>query len=216
MIYISSMIIPTIISIILFIGIKEKKSVYDLFINGARDGIKVAFKLFPTLIGIFLAIYMLRSSGLIDFICNILEMIIPVVPHMVHMHIIPTLLKTVENAHYSNKPIMIYTLLRFIQIAPFDVLREFLTPDILSTIALYYDDPQTKRNSSQFASQVILDIIQRPDDAESIILEMVLNSDIPPALEDYIEEAEDLEDDDAEDNFNDILMSFLLKFKNSE
>jgi len=73
MIYISSMIIPTIISIILFIGIKEKKSVYDLFINGARDGIKVVFKLFPTLIGIFLAIYMLRSSGLIDFICNILS-----------------------------------------------------------------------------------------------------------------------------------------------
>ena len=71
MIYISSMIIPTIISIILFIGIKEKKSVYDLFINGARDGIKVVFKLFPTLIGIFLAIYMLRSSGLINFICNI-------------------------------------------------------------------------------------------------------------------------------------------------
>ena len=73
MIYISSLIIPTIISVILFVGIKEKKLVYDLFINGARDGIKVVFKLFPTLIGIFLAIYMLRSSGLIDFICNILS-----------------------------------------------------------------------------------------------------------------------------------------------
>ena len=73
MIYISSIIIPTIISIILLVGLKEKKYVYDLFINGARDGIKVVFKLFPTLIGIFLAIYMLRSSGLIDFICNILS-----------------------------------------------------------------------------------------------------------------------------------------------
>ena len=73
MIYISSLIIPTIISVILFVGIKEKKLVYDLFINGAKDGAKVVFKLFPTLIGIFLAIYMLRSSGLIDFICNILS-----------------------------------------------------------------------------------------------------------------------------------------------
>ena len=68
----STFAISGFISIILFIGLKEKKSVYDLFINGARDGIKVVFKLFPTLIGIFLAIYMLRSSGLIDFICNIL------------------------------------------------------------------------------------------------------------------------------------------------
>ena len=73
MIYISAMIIPTIISLILFIGLKEKKNVYDLFINGAKEGIKVVFRLFPTLIGIFLAIYMLRSSGLIDFICNIIS-----------------------------------------------------------------------------------------------------------------------------------------------
>ena len=73
MIYISAMIIPTIISLILFIGLKEKKNVYDLFINGAKEGIKVVFRLFPTLIGISLAIYMLRSSGLIDFICNIIS-----------------------------------------------------------------------------------------------------------------------------------------------
>ena len=73
MTYISAMIIPTIISIILFIGLKENKNVYDLFVNGAKDGIKVVFKLFPTLIGIFLAIYMLRSSGLIDFICQIIS-----------------------------------------------------------------------------------------------------------------------------------------------
>ena len=72
MTYISAIIIPTIISLVLFIGIKEKKKVYDLFIEGAKEGVKVTFKLFPTLIGIFLAIYMLRSSGLIGFVCNIL------------------------------------------------------------------------------------------------------------------------------------------------
>ena len=72
MTYISAIIIPTIISLVLFIGIKEKKKVYDLFIEGAKEGVKVTFKLFPTLIGIFLAIYMLRISGLIDFVCNIL------------------------------------------------------------------------------------------------------------------------------------------------
>lgn len=73
MIYISAMIIPTIISIILFVGLKEKKNVYDLFIEGAKDGVKVVLKLFPTLIGIFLAIYMLRSSGLIDFVSSVIS-----------------------------------------------------------------------------------------------------------------------------------------------
>lgn len=73
MTYISTMIIPIIISFILLIGLKEKKKVYDLFVEGAKDGIKVTFKLFPTLLGIFLAIYMLRSSGLIDFIANVIS-----------------------------------------------------------------------------------------------------------------------------------------------
>src|SRR5699024_5889800 len=73
MIYFSAMIIPIIISVILLVGLKEKKKVYDLFIDGAKEGVKVTFRLFPTLIGIFLAVYMLRSSGLIDFISSILS-----------------------------------------------------------------------------------------------------------------------------------------------
>ena len=73
MTYISTMIIPAIISIILFTGLKEGKKVYDIFIDGAKDGVKITFKLFPTLVGIFIAISMLRSSGLIDFIVSIIS-----------------------------------------------------------------------------------------------------------------------------------------------
>lgn len=73
MTYISTMIIPAIISIVLFVGLKEGKKVYDIFIEGAKDGVKITFKLFPTLVGIFIAISMLRSSGLIDFIVSIIS-----------------------------------------------------------------------------------------------------------------------------------------------
>ena len=73
MTYISTMIIPAIISIILFTGLKEGKKVYDIFIDGAKDGVKITFKLFPTLVGIFIAISMLRSPGLIDFIVSIIS-----------------------------------------------------------------------------------------------------------------------------------------------
>lgn len=70
MTYISTMIIPFIISLILFIGLKEKKKVYEIFIDGAKEGIKIIINLFPSLIGIFIAISMFRASGLIDFIVS--------------------------------------------------------------------------------------------------------------------------------------------------
>ena len=72
MIYISAIIVPLTIAIIVFCGLTENKKVYDLFCEGAKDGIKMTVKMFPTLIGIFLAIGMLRSSGLLDFISNFL------------------------------------------------------------------------------------------------------------------------------------------------
>lgn len=51
--YISSAAIPTVILIILLYGVAEKNKVYDTFLEGAKDGIEIVFKLFPTLVGIF-------------------------------------------------------------------------------------------------------------------------------------------------------------------
>ncbi len=76
MIYFSSIIIPLVISIIIFSGLAQNKKVYDLFCEGAKDGIKIAITMFPTLIGIFLAIGMLRSSGLLDFISSLLGVVL--------------------------------------------------------------------------------------------------------------------------------------------
>ncbi len=73
--FISAIIVPSIISIILLYGLIEKKKVFDLFCDGAKDGIKITIKMFPTLIGIFLAIGMLRNSGLLDSCVKILSFI---------------------------------------------------------------------------------------------------------------------------------------------
>lgn len=73
--YISSISIPMIILSIIVYGIKEKKNVYDLFILGVKDGIKVVIKLFPTLLAIFLAIGMLRNSGAIEQFTNFILII---------------------------------------------------------------------------------------------------------------------------------------------
>lgn len=66
--YISATAIPIIITIIIVYGIKEKKKVFDIFLKGAKEGIGIVIELFPTLLGIFLAIGLLRNSGILDFI----------------------------------------------------------------------------------------------------------------------------------------------------
>ncbi len=71
--YISTIAVPAVILVILLYGISEKKPIFDLFLKGAEEGIKMCFKLFPTLIGLFLAIGALRSSGLIDFIIELVK-----------------------------------------------------------------------------------------------------------------------------------------------
>ena len=71
--YISAVAVPGIIVFIIIYGLIEKNRVYDSFLEGAKEGIEIIFKMFPTLIGIFVAIGVLRSSGLIDFIVKIIE-----------------------------------------------------------------------------------------------------------------------------------------------
>lgn len=70
--YISTMAVPLVIVIIIIYGILDKKKVYDIFLDGAKEGMKIVIKLFPTLLGIFLAVGALRSSGLLEVITQIL------------------------------------------------------------------------------------------------------------------------------------------------
>lgn len=40
--------------------------------DGAKDGLNIVISLFPTLLGLFMAVSMLRSSGILDFIVKII------------------------------------------------------------------------------------------------------------------------------------------------
>lgn len=71
--YLSTIAVPIVILIILLYGLFEKKNVFDIFLKGANDGLKMVIKIFPTLIGLFLAIGALSSSGILDFIIRLLS-----------------------------------------------------------------------------------------------------------------------------------------------
>ncbi len=76
--YLSAAAVPTVILLIIVYGVMEKNKVYDTFLDGAKEGLEVVIKIFPTLIGIFLAVGALRSSGILDLIINIIQPIISV------------------------------------------------------------------------------------------------------------------------------------------
>ena len=74
--YFSVISIPCIIFIIIVNGLLEKKNVFDIFIDGAKEGTKIVYNLLPTLIGLFVAVGALRNSGLLDFIIDLFSPLI--------------------------------------------------------------------------------------------------------------------------------------------
>lgn len=76
--FISTAAMPIMIMLIISYGIKEKCKVYDTFLEGAKEGLKIVYDIFPTLVGIFLAVGALRASGLIDLIIKIITPIIEI------------------------------------------------------------------------------------------------------------------------------------------
>lgn len=71
--YISTIAVPMVILLIIVYGVMEKNKVYDTFLEGAKEGLQVVINIFPTLIGIFLAVGALRTSGIIDLIINTIK-----------------------------------------------------------------------------------------------------------------------------------------------
>lgn len=68
--FLSTSIIPIMVIYIIGFGLLMKINIFDIFIKGAWDGIKTVANLIPTLIGLIVGVGVLRSSGLLDFLCD--------------------------------------------------------------------------------------------------------------------------------------------------
>jgi spore maturation protein SpmB len=51
-------------------GVYKKIDVFDAFIDGAKDGFQTAVRIIPYLVGILVAVSMLRTSGTFDVVIN--------------------------------------------------------------------------------------------------------------------------------------------------
>lgn len=71
LIFLSNTIIPLLIFYIVGTGLLQKQNIYEEFIHGAEDGFHTVIKIMPTLIGLMVAVGILRASGLLDAVSSI-------------------------------------------------------------------------------------------------------------------------------------------------
>ena len=74
--YVSAAAMPVIILVIVIYALIEKQKVFDSFLEGAKEGLKIVLNIFPTLLGLFFAIGALRSSGILDLIIKIIAPVV--------------------------------------------------------------------------------------------------------------------------------------------
>lgn len=72
----SNIIIPVLIFYIVTSGLSQKQNIYEQFIKGAEDGFRTVLGIMPTLIGLMVAVGILRSSGLLEKISELLRQVV--------------------------------------------------------------------------------------------------------------------------------------------
>ena len=67
----SVIIIPAIIFYIVLNGVLNRTDVYDAFVKGAMDGLKTVVNILPTLVGLMIAVGVLRASGFLSMLGSV-------------------------------------------------------------------------------------------------------------------------------------------------
>ncbi len=72
LIYLSDYIMPFVIFYIVGFGLLMRQNVYDTFVDGAQKGLKTVVEIMPTLVGLMIGVGVLRTSGFLDFVGEML------------------------------------------------------------------------------------------------------------------------------------------------
>ena len=68
MLFVSEIMIPLVLFYIVGFGMLMKNDVYENFVKGAREGLKTVVRILPTLVGLMMAVGILRASGFLDLV----------------------------------------------------------------------------------------------------------------------------------------------------
>lgn len=70
--YLSTYLVPLVIFYIVGFAFLSKRPVFDDFIEGAKEGMKTVAQILPTLIGLMTGVGVLRASGFLEFLSDLL------------------------------------------------------------------------------------------------------------------------------------------------
>lgn len=71
--FIANLAIPAVILLIILVGYFRGIPVFDVFVEGAKEGAKTAFDILPVMAGIIAAVSMLNASGLFDVLTQLIK-----------------------------------------------------------------------------------------------------------------------------------------------
>ena len=69
--FLANLVIPLFIFILVLYGTLKRKDIYTPFLEGVMDGFKIVLEIAPTLIALFFAIQIFRSSAATGFLLDI-------------------------------------------------------------------------------------------------------------------------------------------------
>lgn len=70
---IANLLIPLIAMTVIIYGLYKKVNIYDSFINGVSEGLKMSLEIFPTIMAMVIAINITTSSEIINYLTEILS-----------------------------------------------------------------------------------------------------------------------------------------------
>ena len=70
---ISDFIIPVTILFIVVFGCLQKVEIYEVFLEGAKEGLQTVIDILPTLIGLIMAVEVMRAGGLLDIMVEFIR-----------------------------------------------------------------------------------------------------------------------------------------------
>ena len=100
--FLSSLVIPLIVIIVIVNGLIKKVNVYDTFIEGAKESFDMILKLFPPLLAMVLAVNILIASDVINILLRGMEFLSFFPTEIIPMAIIRPISGTASLAILTN------------------------------------------------------------------------------------------------------------------
>ncbi len=76
--YISDCMIPLVILCVVGYGMCKKVDIFDVFIEGAKDGFVTVCKIMPTLVGLMIGVGILRESGFMEWMSGLMSPLVDI------------------------------------------------------------------------------------------------------------------------------------------